>query len=357
MEFDASIHQNKKSRPTLKPNLDILARASLLSKGRQDEKIANNPDVYIPVEQRFNISSKKFDIIPCEFQGVKSNVKYFLAKLEPNTLFNNLVINIPNPNNLALNDLVQSIVISNGGVQMYKLDGDIQTHISVLSQFLNSSCKFDPIALSTEISLGLIHSTGLIAKYQYHDLVFKIETTTPDPFNIIFRANLYTAKEFDGTDPWMSLDPTDTNIYSEQRKFRKFLTNETQSRTGCVVNQRETLPFNHPVNVIYLTSIDPNQVEHICLRVNGEPIINMDKSELYQTNKHYYLIDSNQIIMVINPNFLTLNDSSINFSRVDRVDLEVHMTQPTQPTYTVNVLSTNVLGIDTNCLSMYFFTN
>ncbi len=351
----------KRFRPTIKPDLDLLARVSAQSKGSQDQKISHNPDVYTPVEQRFNITSKSFDVIPCELRNKEDGKLRFLSKLDPNTLLNNLVIVIPNPNNLQLNDLVQSIEITNGGCQMYRINGDIETHISVLGHFLNSSWAYNPTTMCTEISLGLIHSAGLIAKYEWHDLVFELETTTPYPINIIFKANLYTAKEFDGTDTWVSSDPTDTNIFCDQRKFRKFLLHGIDSASGCIVNKRETMPFNHPVSVIYLTSIDPNIVSHVCLRVNGAPIINMSKDELYQINKYYYSIDSNQIILIYNQNILTSNDLSINFSRIDRVDLEVQtnqLDQSMQPTsFTVNVLNTNVIGINTNCLSWTLFTN
>ncbi len=351
---------NKRFRPTLIPDLDILTHMSNKFKGFQDEKIGYNPDVFVPIEQRFNITSKKFGVIPCEFRDYKDTKKHFLVNLEPMTLFNNLIINIPNPNNLRLNDLLQSIIISNGGSELYRINGDIETHISVLGHFLNSSYRYDPITLCTEISFGLIYSTGLLAKWIYYDLVFELETTTPNPSNIVFKADLYTAKEFDGTDPWVSSDPTDTCVMfcGDQRRCRKFLMNQIQSNYKCKVNKKEYLPFNHPVNLIYLTSIDPNIVESICLTIYGEQIIQLSRSELLEINRNYYSIYSDQIILVINPNMLTSNNSSINFSQIDNAHIEVKTTQQNlQSTFTINMLSTNMLGITTDCQAWHFFYN
>jgi hypothetical protein len=333
------------------PNIDCsqLTYLSDKSKGHIDEKIKINSDLYKPIWSRFDTTNLWAGEFPCKFIGMSTSVSVsvsaenptyrFESFIEPNTIFNDLVISIPNPYKLDINSLVQSIRITDGNNEYIKISGDIATHIEVLGKFTNTWEKYDENTSSTKISIGLFPEHSGLIKYKYFNMVFEISTMCPNPLNIKFFGKL------------QKLMPETNQLISNLPNRPKevlFYQIQTQApypgdKTYCWTEHRTLLKFNHPVNFIYLDSIDPNLVSSITMRVNGFPIIQFTAQELDDYNLAYHKIDTKQIVIVFEPKPLTSNNGSINFSRIDQIDLEVKTTNGISIPYNINGFNTNML--------------
>lgn len=348
-----------KKQKIIKEYSDILKQFSQVCEGQQDARIKlNTPEIFTLIDQRFDVEEKYLHAeIPHTHTHIQVNKIRYKINLEPNILFNDLKILIPNPYKIPTNSLIKSFEIVQGGSIMYKLTADIETHIKVLKHFLNASESYNEQTQSTELSIGFVHNKILISTYINWDIDFILETTMTNTPDIKFYANLYKIKEFNGTDTYKSNDPYDINKLSNNSSFRKFLKTEVQSFENLFTDTKSELYFNHPVSAIYLTQINPNLVKSIRLLINNDLVLDFTKEELINTNKYQHGIDSDQVIIIFNSDILNTSLNTINFSRIDQVYLEVNTWDCQLIPYTVNALSTNIQGINTKCISMVFYAN
>ena len=311
------------------------------------------PEIYKTIDERFNITKKSLNTeLKYDFYNIKPTHEFYggynrytIKKTEPNILFNNLKIFIPNPNNLNLNEILSEFIIKNELVECYKLCGDIETHINVLKNFFDASCIYNNATKYIEINTGLLHDKILFAGCEWWDLSFHLKLNplvNINPTDILFYADIYKIKHVENEMP-------DTNL--------NIIFLKTEINTNKIfTDKQEKIFFYNPVSILYLSEINPNIVKSISLIFKNDLIFNFSKEDLINTNKYQYGINSEQIIIIFNPNIIDTNENTINFSRLDcfiKIETFDNMTRSCK----VNSINTNLNAINEKNVSWDLYTH
>lgn len=330
---EQSVKRYKPTYPDYFQNHELWSK---LTFGAQDQMLKEEQDIYNSFEKKFTIDRLELqselnydkDYTNTYSKDYTNTNTYRILKKD---YFNNLTIHIYNPLNKPINQLVNHIKINSGLQCFYKLEGDIETHIKVLSQFINAKIIYNPHTYYTELSLGLIHNNILFGGY-YSDTIIKLNLLEPNT-DVKFYADCYNI----------------TNIFLKKFKYIGV------DSVRCMTNTYSKILFNHPANALYLTDINPFDVKSIKMKINGEPIINISYDQLIQTNKNNYQIDSDQIIIVFDKIIYNYSNMTINFSRIDQVEIFVETLD--SKSYTINCLNTNIVSFNKYHDSYFLYIN
>ena len=288
---------------------------------RDNYKYINNYSKYTMERNAYEPFNKKYSIInKCKNKKLyHKNENYIYSKLPClNSGFNNICINIFNPLKIKINDLIKHFSIYCGDIEIIKIENDFETHINVLKHFLNSSYEYNEETQYTQISLGLIHENFLFEETIFHHLIFKIITSENNKIFVTADFYEFSLKKFTSLILY--------NISSNQ------LNTDTY----------EYIKKDYHICLLYLTEIDNVIVKHIELFFNDVNVMSIDKETLYEINKKYYNIDSKQIIILLNKDFLNFNVNAINFKFV-KVAINVKTKNNVKMNYTLNSLYSELM--------------
>jgi hypothetical protein len=289
--------------------------------GKQNKFINEYPDMFNNIENRFNfVDIKKNIIIKNIIIGNVSGHYKKIIDLNYNmlTFINNIRLVIKNPLKLELNNLIKSIKITSSGQEYYRLDGDFNTHVNVLSKYSNMYYKHINGDFS-EFNLGLIHNKTFYTK----------------GFGLYLFVEL-----FSDNDIYAIVDTFNLDIDNKTNPFYvDYMLIQSIENTQL----KEYLYFNHQIKCLYLSDISDEDLKNILsisIILNDDEIFHHSLADIISYNK-------NNGINAITIPFIGKegNNTTINFSVIDKpiILIETNNNKPIK--YTINGLTHNVIGI------------
>ena len=234
--------------------------------------------------------------------------KWELGEEPPIIHLKNFVLEIHNPNNYKLNQIVNGITISTPSERIGCIHGsvDFEMTINTISKLLGIN---KPVQYNNGKILVPLFLTDYIpyTLHSYHDLYISVSLVTPPSpridntnTNLMVEIDIYCEKFYNEDDSKMN---TFKALY-----FPIEFTGTDILRKG-IHTHNVKLNFNHPTYLLLIVGLNLKLVSNILLRINDTIIF--DKTPVIQTNPN------EPYILYFNNNFLQDLRTNINFSRID----------------------------------------
>ncbi len=218
----------------------------------------------------------------------------YIINYEPDILWNNLEIIIPNVNKINLDALLFQIKITLNNQVFCNIKHNLENQFDVLENFFNTNYIYDDNKIILKI--GLIHNKLLVTN---NNMVISLyfSPNFNQINNVIFNVHKYKIENMN------------------ENKFVSFNVQTYElEKDGYIL-------ANKPVHAIYLTKCyNYNNITNIRLLVDYIEILNVTPEEIYKINKSngiYY----DGILIVLNQYPLNTHEGTIDMTKIDHFQL------------------------------------
>lgn len=271
-------------------NDDYIKNRHLLDKYESDSNYDEVNSLFNEVNKSFTKSSLTY---LTKINKFENKVEYIINH-EPNILWNNLEIIIPNVNNINLDAVLFQIKITLDGKVFCNIKHNLENQFNALENFFNTNYIYDEDKIILKI--GLIHRKLLVTN---NNMVISLyfSPNYNQINNIIFNVNKYKIENMN------------------ENKFISFNVQTYElEKNGYIL-------ANNPVHAIYLTKChNYNDITNIRLLVDYIEILNATPEEIYKINASngiYY----DGILIVLNHYPLNTHLGTIDMTKIDHFQL------------------------------------
>lgn len=311
---------------------------SLIAYGAQDNWCRKNSNLFdsrpIFLKNRHQWSYSQLDT---ENKEYKNNEVRILIKRTCD-LINMVDIMIDNPDNLPIGSLIKSIKTEYGGqyIDALRNETQITTNAAIFKRPITNMNGKTIIPLT----MAPLHEHNLVFPSMiHHELVVWVSMLTP------CNPKLFGNKYYLET-------PDRQHLFSVSHEFatlQTFMFNDFKNKITKGVNSFK-LPFNHPTYMIYFWGFDKSKVTNVAFNLNGAPYYSGPIEPLEHQKALRGLNVEPTFIFFSQDPFHKQIKSSINFSRIDSIELVITTDQEEETDF--HVAAINLQGY--RCLSGMF---